>query len=286
LAVGGRSFHQTGVFRVRRVELSIPQLPPDLDGVTIAHVTDLHIGRFLPPELAGPIADAINALSCDLVAFTGDLIDVSQPDPAPGIDFLHRLHPQHRLVVIEGNHDVMFKAEKFEAEVKSAGLPLLLDEATTIRLPGRATAVQLLGMSWGELLPGSQLHKHGRARDSFFREPSDRARAASIRHLISLRDPDAFPILLGHHPHAFDPAAEAGLPLVLSGHTHGGQLMLTQNIGAGPMRFRYWSGLYRKPNSQLFISNGLGSWFPLRVNAPAEIVHLTLRRETAVPPII
>jgi predicted MPP superfamily phosphohydrolase len=90
---------------------------------------------------------------------------------------------------------------------------------------------------------------------------------------------DAFPILLAHHPHAFDPAAAAGIPLTLAGHTHGGQLMLTESIGFGPQMFRYWSGPYRNPNgSTLVVSNGVGNWFPLRVNAPAEIVHLTLRR--------
>ena len=91
------------------------------------------------------------------------------------------------------------------------------------------------------------------------------------------RDPEAFTILLAHHPHAFDRAAAAGIPLTLSGHTHGGQLMLTRNIGAGPLLFKYWSGLYRKGPSALAVSNGVGNWFPLRINAPAEILHLTLR---------
>jgi predicted MPP superfamily phosphohydrolase len=70
--------------------------------------------------------------------------------------------------------------------------------------------------------------------------------------------------------------------LVLAGHTHGGQIMLTKNIGAGPMRFRYWTGRYYDPESEsnLIVSNGVGDWFPLRINAPAEIVHLTLHPET------
>jgi len=273
----GHAMGQTGEFRVRRVELNIPQLPPDLDGVTIAHVTDLHLGRFVPTSLIGPVADAVNAMSCDIVAFTGDLLDVTLPYPPTGMEFLKRLRPANRLVMIEGNHDVMYNAERFEGELRSAGFPLLLDEAMTIQLPGRATPLQFLGMSWGELLLGNQLHKIGRARKFHFRETGDAQRADSIRRLAALRDPKAFPILLAHHPHAFDPAAAAGLPLVLSGHTHGGQLMLTPQIGVGPLRFRYWSGLYQKPGSQLFVSNGIGSWFPLRVNAPAEIVHLTLR---------
>jgi predicted MPP superfamily phosphohydrolase len=278
IAASRKGFEQMGEFRIRRVTLSLAQLPPDLHGLTIAHVTDLHIGRFMPLELTGPIANAINGLSCDLIAFTGDLLDASCVDVRPGIDFMRRLNPRHGLVMIEGNHDVNFNADLFEGEMKSARLPLLLDESMTFSIPGRATPVQFLGISWGELITGKQLQKVGKARNHFFREPSDSARADSVQRVKSLRDPGAFPILLAHHPHAFDPAAAAGFPLVLSGHTHGGQLMLTRNIGAGPIRFRYWTGLYEKPNSQLFISNGIGSWFPLRVNAPAEIVHLTLAK--------
>jgi len=60
-------------------------------------------------------------------------------------------------------------------------------------------------------------------------------------------------------------------------YTHGGQLMLNEKLGAGPALFRYWTGLYRQASSSLVVSNGVGNWFPLRIGAPAEIVHLTLR---------
>jgi predicted MPP superfamily phosphohydrolase len=71
---------------------------------------------------------------------------------------------------------------------------------------------------------------------------------------------------------------ELGLPLTLAGHTHGGQLMLTPELGAGSAMFRYWSGIYQKNSRTVVVSNGTGNWFPVRVNAPAEIIHLTLRR--------
>jgi predicted MPP superfamily phosphohydrolase len=87
-------------------------------------------------------------------------------------------------------------------------------------------------------------------------------------------DPDAFSILLTHHPHCWD---ESIVPLTLSGHTHGGQLMLNERIGAGPILFRYWSGLYQRGDQKLVVCNGVGNWFPLRTHAPAEIIHLTLR---------
>src|SRR5205807_10330876 len=139
-------------------------------------------------------------------------------------------------------------------------IPFLLDESVLITV--RGTPLQLLGLSWTRA-----------------RENRNVAIAASVRQLVSQRQPESFPILLAHHPHAFDAAAEASLPLTLSGHTHGGQLMLNEQFGFGPALFRYWSGLYNKGPSKLIVSNGVGNWFPLRVNAPAEIVHLTLRRE-------
>jgi predicted MPP superfamily phosphohydrolase len=168
-------------------------------------------------------------------------------------------------------------ADRFEGQVRDAGLPLLLDESKTINLPGRTTPIQMLGVAWGELKRGSDLGRIGREARRMYRKHSNARTAESIQHLVARRQKDAFPILLAHHPHAFDPAAAAGLPLVLSGHTHGGQLMLTKNIGVGPMRFRYWSGIYEKPASRLFVNNGVGNWFPLRINAPPEIVRLTLR---------
>jgi len=119
--------------------------------------------------------------------------------------------------------------------------------------------VQLLGLRWGP-------------------RRGDAAIDASMHELLQQRQPDAFPILMAHHPHAFDPAAAAGIPLTLSGHTHGGQLMLSKNLGCGPMMFRYWSGLYEKGDNKLIVANGVGNWFPLRINAPAEIAHITLHR--------
>lgn len=267
-----------GQFRVREVTLKLPNLPIDLDGLTIAQVTDLHIGRFLPEGTPERIAEATNAMKADLVVFTGDLLDATCEKQSPGMDFLKLLDPRGGMVMIEGNHDVMHGAFWFEKEYKNAGWPLLLDESKVFKLPGRVTPVQMLGITWGELKLGSEIGQWGKAGKLMHRHPTDEAMAASIRQVASQRIDGAFPILLAHHPHALDPAAEAGLPLVLSGHTHGGQIMLTKNIGAGPLRFKYWAGEYQKGASKLFVNNGVGNWFPLRVNAPSEIVKLVLRR--------
>lgn len=266
---------QRGNFRIRHVNLPIASLPPDLDGVTICQLSDLHAGNFYPTDAIPRIADAANSLKTDLVVFTGDLIDRGLLDRIPdGMRLIDHLDRRHGFAMIEGNHDVQSSPHGFQREMRARRLPFLLDGQLEFRIPGRATPVQFLGISWGDgnldLDTPTPSHPHGRQRA--------RSMAASVQRVAAMRRADAFPILLAHHPHAFDPAAEAGLPLTLAGHSHGGQVMLTPGLGIGPLRFRYWVGEHERNGSHLVISNGLGSWFPLRVNAPAEILHITLRR--------
>jgi hypothetical protein len=244
-------------FRHRDLTLNVPDLPPALDGLTIAHVSDIHVGRFTPPSKLAEIVEQTNARNPDLVLMTGDLIDFALLDLPRAIELVKQFTPRFGLVMCEGNHDLIENRFVFEQDVKASGIPLLLNESQVIDVKGHP--VQLLGIRWG-------------GRSGF-----DPATNAHVERTLRLRRRDAFPILLAHHPHAFDPAAEAGIPLTLAGHTHGGQLMLTEQIGPGPLMYKYWSGPYRKERSHLVVSNGVGNWFPLRVNAPAEIVHLTLR---------
>jgi hypothetical protein len=248
--------------RVRRIDVPIRNLPPALDGLTIAQVSDTHIGKFTRAGVLNHVIETTNQLRADLVVFTGDLIDLSLEDFPAGVDLIHRLDPHEGMVMIEGNHDLIEDPHEFESRAKSAGLPILLDDATTIRV--RGVPIQFLGIRWGKPEDGPR------------RISSNAVIRQSVTQVLSRRDPGAFPILLAHHPHAFDPAIDAGIPLTLSGHTHGGQLMLNERLGAGPIMFRYWSGLYQHGDSSLVVSNGAGNWFPLRINAPAEITHLTL----------
>jgi predicted MPP superfamily phosphohydrolase len=252
-----RAMAQLGEFRISQVDVPIADLPADLDGLTIAHVSDVHIGRFTRAGMLPKILDATNSLKADVVAFTGDLIDIAISDLPTGIDFMRKLDPRQGMFMIEGNHDLIESPGEFEDTVRLARLPLLIDQTTTIMLRGRTTPVQILGMSWSH---------------------SDVHIAGSMGELVRQRNPNAFQILLAHHPHAFDAAAAVGIPLTLSGHTHGGQLMLNERLGAGPAMFRYWTGTYRKGPRTLIVSNGVGNWFPLRFHAPAEIAKLTLRK--------
>jgi uncharacterized protein len=254
------ALQQLGTFRVRRIVLPIANLPPDLHGVTIAQVSDMHVGRFTSGRILRHVVETTNALQADLVLLTGDLINDALAYLDEGLELTRAMEARFGVYLIEGNHDLIENGPEFERRVKQSGIPFLLDESTVVNV--RGTPVQLFGLSWTRGY-----------------ENRDQRIATSVQRLLAQRQPDAFPILLAHHPHAFDAAVFSSIPLILSGHTHGGQLMLTDQFGFGPALFRYWSGLYTRGASNLIVSNGVGNWFPLRVNAPAEIIHLTLTRK-------
>jgi hypothetical protein len=260
LTLTGFAMGQLNHFRVRGFIIPIPGLPAALDGTTIAQVSDMHVGRFTSGRVLEKMVTTVNALQADLVMLTGDLINDALADLDRGLALARKMESRFGLYLIEGNHDLIENPSEFERRVRASGIPFLLDQSTIVIVNG--APIQLLGLSW--------TRHHAKDHDAEI--------SRSVRALLQQRQSDAFPILLAHHPHAFDAAAEAGMPLTLSGHTHGGQLMLNEALGFGPAMFRYWSGLYTRGDSKLIVSNGVGNWFPLRVNAPAEIIHITLRR--------
>src|SRR5260370_25529251 len=214
----------------------------------------MHVGRFTSGRVLRDMVRVVNELRDDLVLLTGDLINDVLTTLDEGIDLVRALDPRLGLYLIEGNHDLIETASEGERRVTASGTTFLVDESAIASVHG--VPVQLLGISW--------TRRHGANHDE--------AISRSVRALLQQQRPDVFPILLAHHPHAFDAAAEAGMPLTLSGHTHGGQLMLNEQLGFGPALCRDWPGLYTRVNSQLIVSNRVGNWFPVRANAPPQLI--------------
>ena len=261
LATTATSQIELNRFRIRPIDVPIRGLLSALDGFTIAHVTDVHLGRFTTDATFRRIVAATNDLDCDLVLQTGDLINFDQRDLPVAAEMVHAMRGRYGQFMCEGNHDLIEGRETFTREARALRLPMLIDQGRTISING--AEVTILGLPWLRVPRG---------------ESVDAAYAPVVRRLKTLAPTNAFPILLAHHPHAFDAAVANGVPLTLAGHTHGGQLHLSENIGFGPLMYRYWSGLYQRDGASCVVSNGAGNWFPLRVNAPAEILRLTLRR--------
>ncbi|MEM6560582.1 MAG: metallophosphoesterase [Planctomycetota bacterium] len=271
IAAAGVGAFQVNHFRVRRLDLALPDLPAALDGTVIAHVSDTHVGTFTRGNVLTEMTDAVNALDADLVVHTGDLINHDPADIPAACEMLNAMRGRHGTYLIEGNHDLFDGRRTFRKAVDAAGTDLIANDVRRLTING--VGVDLLGLRWGGI-PGPRGEGRGRSADR-----TDNAISDSLTQLLNdkPRRPDAFGILLAHHPHAFDFAAEADIPLTLAGHTHGGQLMLPGGIGFGPAMYRYWSGRYFKNNAAAVVSNGTGNWFPVRTFAPAEIIAVTLR---------
>jgi hypothetical protein len=257
LGAAGVGEAQLDSFRIRKLEVPLADLPPALDGVTIAHISDIHVGRFTRGPILERIVEETNRLDADVVALTGDIINHTLRDLPVALELVRSLRARHTVVACEGNHDLIESPRVFYRECERRGMPLLRGDAARVSIRGQR--VEFLGLPWTHDNP---------------------AHRGQLQALLARRDPAAWPVLLAHHPHAWDFAA--GIPLTLSGHTHGGQLMLGPHTGAGPLFYRYWSGLYSRAGGSLVVSNGVGNWFPVRIQAPAEILHLTLRRTTVV----
>ena len=254
--MAGRSVIEADYLVVKRVDVPLKSLPKALDGMTIAHVSDSHIGSFMSNAKYNQIIDQCNALDADLVLQTGDLINASLSDLPDAIEMMRKFRGRYGVYSCLGNHDCITDRKKFEADSLRGGVNLIVDSATTINVRGHRVSIGAPDW-WGN-------------KQSVMRW--------AVRDIIMPHmSPDAFGILLAHHPHFYDAAVEAGIPLTLCGHTHGGQIALSQNIGFGPLMYRYWNGLYQNDDSACYVNVGCGNWFPLRINVPCEIVHLTLR---------
>jgi uncharacterized protein len=230
-------------------------LPPELDGLRIAHLADFHFGYPSPGTRAVErAADWVAERQPDLVLLTGDLL--ARPNGAARLrTVIDRLPPVYAVL---GNHDYADSRDPFSKPVGEVDLgrgTLLADEAVMLELRGRR--VQLVGVD-----PRSYLRFQARPWE--------------------LADPDAdLRVLLCHFPRVVDRLPEGVFHLVLAGHTHDGQICLPHPRGkvrlAHPLA-PYNRGLYRRPGGTLHVSAGLGTTFlPLRFFARPEATELALQ---------
>ncbi len=238
--------------RVREFRIPLPGLPPELEGFKIAHVSDLHSGVFCGPDRLRIIRQTANDLKADLVAVTGDLINRDMAEFPDALAAIQGIQSRYGAFACEGNHDRIPGLGLVAEACAKNNLPFLFNSTAVIPVNGRRLI--LGGLPW--------------MNTGFEGKPE------MVSGLFPERREGDLRVLLAHHPHLFDIAESADL--VLCGHTHGGQIMLDQSIGLGPLFFKYWSGAYHRGQTTMIVSNGCGDWFPCRIGAPAEVGLLTL----------
>ncbi|MFC1662324.1 metallophosphoesterase [Gemmatimonadota bacterium] len=241
---------------VKRVEVSLPKLPPPLDGFTIVQLSDLHLDLVHGRKwLSGVVARA-NALDPDLIAITGDLAEGSVAHFAEDVEPLRQLTAPHGVFFVTGNHEYYHDLEGWLTLLDEYGVRVLRNERVPV---GR-------GEDFFDLA-GVDDHEGGRLAPG---------QGPDLDRALSGRDPEREVVLLAHQPRVVEEAARRGVGLVLSGHTHGGQIWPFSYLVY--LQQPYVRALKEHNGTQLYISSGTGFWGPpMRLGTTAEITHVTLR---------
>jgi len=250
-----------GPVAVRRVEVELARLSRTHDGFTLAQLTDLHIGPTIGARELEAIVETTNRLRPDVIAITGDLVDGSVEELRSAVMSLGKLEARHGVFFVTGNHEYFSGAAQWVEELSGLGIRVLRNERVTIENKG--SSFDLVGVD-DRSAARSGVPGHG--------EDLDRALAG--------RDRERVAILLAHQPRTVLRAAERGIDLQLSGHTHGGQIWPFGLLVR--LQQHFLSGLHRVGDTQLYVSRGTGYWGPpMRVAAPAEITQLVLRARSS-----
>ncbi|MCP3137749.1 metallophosphoesterase [Pyxidicoccus xibeiensis] len=240
---------------VTELAVKIPKLPKALDGLSIVQLTDIHVGHFIQQRYMDALVQQTNALRPDLVAITGDLVDGDVHSLGGFVSSLGRLKSRFGSYFVTGNHDYYSGDDEWTAFLQSLGIQVLRNRHVSIGDAGGS--FDLVGVDdWSG----------GRRRNK---------KGYDLNLALQGRDPDRASVLLAHQPANFKVAAERGVDLQVSGHTHGGQLApMTLFIG---LAWEHSAGLYRHADSHIYVSRGCGFWGPpMRVGSPPEIVKLVL----------
>ena len=243
--------------KLREQSITIPGLHPDLDGLRIVQLTDIHLSVFLPERILEQAVGLANETRAHIALVTGDLISF-RGDPLDAcLARMGKLRADSGVWGCMGNHEIYARTEDYtEAAAARLGMRFLRHRAEELRF-GNAK-LNLAGVDYQHL-------------GSPYLKGADR-----------LVRPGALNVLLSHNPDVFPVAARQGWDLTLAGHTHGGQVkveILRQDLSVARFFTRYVDGLYRDGSSSIFVSRGIGTiGLPARLGAPPEVALIKLCR--------
>src|SRR5688572_7388120 len=242
--------HQIGV---TQTALPVSGLPVALDGLRIGLLTDVHHSSMVPAEDVARAVSLLMAQRPDLIVLGGDYVTFSdRAFVAPVADLLAPLKAPQGVFAILGNHD---DDRDMPAALAKKDIEVLKDARTRLQIRGEG--LELAGLRF------------------WTRRPDDIAKV--------LRNTAGTVILLAHDPRRLTEAAAFNVPAVLSGHTHGGQVVLPGVGAVARRRFPVLAGLGSRENTSIFVSRGIGTvYVPVRINCPPEVAIVTLKRRSQI----
>ncbi len=261
VAAGVGAFSGTGAYgflygrhelEVTRAFIPVSGLPPALTGLRIGLLTDIHRSRWVSHEDVAHAAAVLQREAPDIIILGGDYVTWGDRRFVhPSAEALTPLTAPHGVFGVLGNHD---DDHDMPAALAARGVEMLKDARTRVMVRGEP--LDLVGIRFWT------------------------RRAADIGSLLRGAAPAT--ILVAHDPRRLAQAAALNVPLVLSGHTHGGQVVLPLLGAVAAQKFPVVSGIGQRGDTTMFVSRGLGTiYVPVRVNCPPEVAILTLQPASA-----
>jgi len=242
-------------FRIREVDIPVRGLAPDLRGLRLVQISDIHLSPYLSKRDLARVVEMANETRAELAVVTGDLITTHSDPLDDCLRELARLRAPAGVLGCMGNHEIVADCESYAArEGGRHGIRFLRQESESL--------------------------KFGEARINFAGVDYQRKKRPYLPGGKKLIRPGELNVLLSHNPDVFPVAAAQGYDVTIAGHTHGGQVtveILHQHVNLARFFTPYVYGLYRTDQAALYVTRGIGTvGVPLRVGAPPEIALLRL----------
>lgn len=252
-----------GRIDVEAFSMGNAKIPPTFDGYRIVQISDLHNKDWSKND---KLKNLVKEFEPDIIVITGDLIDSRNPKPEVAYDFIKSIKDISPIYYVTGNHEFYLGAEEIVNELKTLGVKVLLDEVVDLEKDGEV--VKLIGLN-DPTFGGES-----------YMDPAE----AIVDHKFSnfnLKDED-YKILLSHRPELFETYVNNKVDLALTGHAHGGQIVLpfVGGLIAPDQGFfpKYRDGQYDKDETSMIVSRGLGdSILPVRINNNYHLVLVELK---------
>jgi len=251
----------SGTPSIKKFTLPMDRLPETMNGTTVVQLSDVHVGPTIKRPRIEALVREVNALDPDLIVITGDLVDGSVADLRDSVAPLANLSSKYGTFFVTGNHEYYSGVDSWVRELESLGIRVLRNECISI----------------GEGAASFDLAGVDDATARFF----GNGHGADYDKALANHDSNKALVFLAHQPRQIYKLENADIDLMLTGHTHGGQIW--------PFGFLvrlvqpYLAGMVQHNGINLYVSRGAGYWGPpMRFKAPAEISHFTLESSAIV----
>lgn len=249
---------------IRRIPLYFDNLPEELDGFKILHLSDMHLSIYFQlSDLETVVENALKEKP-DIFLVTGDVSDDLRLLP-DALKLINQLNTPHHGYVSLGNHEYYRGIRESIQKFVAGPIPLLINKGEIIKIGN------------------SNLFIGGADDPVTLRSDITPFLKRTVEMTMQSATEDSFNILMSHRPKTLDVVENQNIDLILSGHTHGGQVGFNgRSLFEGMIEKEpYLWGEYKKGETQLYTSSGMGHWFPFRFNCPPEAPLIILKKSKA-----